>query len=42
MLIFLNRIRFYKINLLMGGIVTVYSALMLRATCLAVYVRYYG
>lgn len=42
MLVFLNRIVAFKINLLTGGIVTVYSALMLHATCLAVYMRYYG
>lgn len=42
MLVFLNRRVPLKINLLTGGIVTVYSALMIRATCLAVYTRYYG
>lgn len=42
MLVFLNRSVPFKINWLTGGIVTVYSALMLRATCMAVYVRYYG
>lgn len=42
MLVFLNRNIPFKINLLTGGIVTVYSALMIRATCLAVYTRYYG
>lgn len=42
MLVFFNRIVPFKINMLTGGIVTIYSLLMLRATCLAVYVRYYG
>jgi uncharacterized membrane protein len=42
MLILFNRIMPQKIKWILGGIVTVYSILVLKATCLAVYMRYYG
>jgi uncharacterized membrane protein len=42
LLILSNRIKPHRIKWLLGGIVTVYSALVLRATCLAVFSRYYG
>ena len=42
MLLLINRIRLFKIEWLFGGIITLYSALVLRATCLTVFERYYG
>lgn len=42
MLIFLNRITPRVLQWFSGGIVTVYSAFVLYATCLAVFTRYYG